>query len=47
MKKDKGKKVLQATSSDHEASDEEFDMSEFCFMGIEEEELNDFMEEED
>ena len=46
MKKDKGKKVLNATS-DHEASDEEVDFSEFCFMAYEEEDLHEDMEEED
>ena len=46
MKNDKGKKVLQATS-DHEASDNEFDISEFFFMGFEEEYQFDDMEEVD
>ena len=40
------KKVLQATSSDHEASDDEIDLSEFCFMAYEDEDLDD-MEEVD
>ena len=48
MKKDKGKKVLHATS-DHEASDDddEFGLREFCFMAHDDEDIQEDMEEED